>query len=115
MFAADIGGARLVIAYEGRERERDSSWRRRYRYSITTAEWQYVGNDLRSGVGAPMDEAGMMRTLCSFLAACAESRAYPGGPGENAGLFPPHVGQWALENDDEISLASMEPEPKGAA
>ena len=48
--------------------------------------------------------------LLSFLSACAESRRYArtSRTGENADLFPEHVGQWAETNSDEIQMAAFE-------
>lgn len=54
---------------------------------------------------------GMLRSLCTFLSACAESRDYAertGSASENGDLFPEHVGAWAQENSDELTLLSME-------
>ena len=109
MFTQTIGDATVTVEYAGKEFEsfREDDYRRRYSYSIVTSEWRYDGNDLYSGVGAAIDTEHAARTLFSFLSACAESRAYGGG--ENADLFPEHVGQWAEENSDEIGLLSIDP------
>jgi len=78
-----------------------------------TAAWQYIGNDISSGVGAGVDTADMLRSLASFLGAAAEGYRYEmsagAGASENASLFPAHVTEWAYQNDDEISMLSIDP------
>lgn len=57
------------------------------------------------------DAGEMLGTLLAFLEACAESRSYgarTGRKGENADLFSEHVGAWAEENSDEISMRRFE-------
>lgn len=49
--------------------------------------------------------------ILTFLSACAESRAYArrtGREGENAGLFPENVGQWAEDYSDLIDMLRLE-------
>jgi hypothetical protein len=49
--------------------------------------------------------------VVSFLSACAESRKYAlctGRPGENADLFPEHVGAWAEEFSEELTMLGLE-------
>lgn len=52
--------------------------------------------------------------ILSFLTACAESRSYAERrgkspmDGENSDLFPDHVGQWAQEFSDEISMLELD-------
>jgi hypothetical protein len=113
MIEVTIDGATVKLYSIGQDYSpEDSAFRQRYQYEITTPDWQYVDNDIRSGCGADVDEPDMLRTLFSFLSACAESRQYVtrnGGTAENADLFPEHVGQWAEENSDEISMLSIDP------
>lgn len=110
----DVSGDTVTVWHIGNEYQPDDrAYRQRYGYRITTDAWEFVGNDIRSGCSADVDVADAARCLFSFLSACAESRQYRDrgwGPGENADLFPEHVGQWAERNDDEISLLSMDPE-----
>lgn len=108
MFTQTIGDTAITVDYIGKAFEPGGSWRRNYGYSIVTSEWRYDGNDIHSGVGAAIDVEDAARVLFSFLSACAESRGYGSG-GENADLFPEHVGQWAEENSDEIGLLSIDP------
>lgn len=57
------------------------------------------------------DASAMIATACSFLTACAESRRYSrltGRDGENHGIFPDDVGEWAEQWSDELSMASIE-------
>lgn len=67
---------------------------------------------LRTFTGADLCGHGglqeMFGSLLAFLGACGESVKYAAwhhknASGENADLFPPAVGQWAAENEDEIS------------
>lgn len=52
--------------------------------------------------------------ILSFLGACAESRNYAerrgrdAMEGENSGLFPPAVGEWAQQHADEIAMLDCE-------
>lgn len=52
--------------------------------------------------------------IMSFLGACAESRSYAerrgkdASEGENSGLFPESVGQWAQLHSDEIAMLDCE-------
>ena len=114
MFTQTIGDATVTVEYAGKEFEsfREDDYRRRYSYSIVTSEWRYDGNDIHSGVGAAIDVEDAARVLFSFLSACAESRDYRdsnGSGGENAELFPEHVGQWAQDNSDDITMLSLNP------
>lgn len=110
MFMENIGTGTIHVENDGRVWEPDDrGYRQQYAYKITAEGWEYVGNDLYSGVGAAVDEAAAMRDLCGFLSACAESRQYSGSDGENAGLFPEHVGAWAERHADQITLASVDP------
>ena len=103
-----IGNATVTVEHDGRDyHPDDSAYRQRYTYAIRTDAWEYVANDIRSGCSADVDVADAARKLFLFLGACAESRQYPNG--ENADLFPEHVGQWAEENSDEISILSIDP------
>ena len=135
----NIGNGTVELWHEGPDYSpEDSGYRQRYAYRITVGTrladwekellratghpipeyWEYVGNDIRSGVGAGVDEGDMARSLFSFLSACAESREYRdrfvtdtnGLPhGENADLFPDYVGRWAEQYSDEIALLSLDP------
>lgn len=109
-----VGNATVIVEHEGRERDPDfDGYRQKYRFEITTPQWQYAGNDIGSGVGRPVDIAEAARTLFGFLAACAESRDYAQSTGrstENASLFPEHVGLWAQVHVHELTMLSEEPE-----
>lgn len=114
MIQVSIGNGTVSVEYEGLSPNEYGGYRRRYRYVITANGWQYVGNDIESGVSASVDEPGMLGTLLSFLAACVESRQYRdrnGYGGENSDLFPDHVAEWAETYSDEISLAAYELDP----
>lgn len=72
-----------------------------YNYTLTVGNLQYDGNDIESGVNAPINAKESMRTLCSFLSSCRESL-------DHSDLFPEWV-MMALESfADNISIASAE-------
>ena len=88
-----------------------------YIYYIDTPEFEYEGDDLKTGCqGGQYQEA--MKSLLSFLSAAAESYSYQmqtreWGEGENADLFPPNVMEWAYQYSDEIQMLSLELEEGG--
>jgi hypothetical protein len=53
-------------------------------------------------------------SMLAFLGACAESRAYAARQrkdpmdGENSGLFPANVGEWAESVSDELAMLQIE-------
>ena len=108
-----VGDATITVGYDGREYDNFSEYRPRYTYTITpdSLAWQYVGNDISGPVNGGIDVESAMASLLGFLSACAESRAYGDGTGENATLFPEYVGQWAEQYSDEIDLAAYEIDP----
>lgn len=73
---------------------------------------EYKGNDLRRGMG--QDTQSALSALLSFMSACGESFAYgmrtTGNPrdGENTDLFPLSVAAWCYQNEDELSMLSIE-------
>jgi hypothetical protein len=92
----------------------DSGYRQRYAYTINPAHdpWIYEGNDIRSGCGAVVDVADILRTLASFLGAAAEAYRYEmrrGSTSENSDLFPAHVNEWAYHFEDELSMLAEDP------
>jgi hypothetical protein len=95
-----IGLSTLTVQHTGRERDTDfkGAYRQAYEAVITTPQWQYVDNTLRSGVGAAVNENDMFSALLSFLTACAEG--YPDGDSSN--LFPKHVAEWANSHSYEL-------------
>ena len=104
--AVRVGSAFVSIEFAGQT----SDGRARYRYHIDTPDWEYTGDDLKSGVGGGSLESGM-ESLLSFLSACGEAVAYSrrtGRESENADLFPPHVAQWCHQNSDELSMLQLE-------
>ena len=104
--AVRVGSAFVSIEFAGQT----SDGRARYHYHIDTPDWEYTGDDLKSGVGGGSLESGM-ESLLSFLSACGEAVAYSrrtGRESENADLFPPHVAQWCYQNSDELSLLQFE-------
>ena len=108
-----VGDATLTVEYIGREYDNFREYRPRYQYIITPDDlaWQYVGDDISGPPYGTPDTTSAMSALLSFLSACAESRAYGDGTGENATLFPEHVGEWSEQYSDEIALARYEIDP----
>jgi hypothetical protein len=108
-----VGNGTVSVESDGPALEpgRLGGYRQRYTYTITANGWEYVGNDIYSGVGAEIDEPGMLGTLLSFMGACAESREYRtrnGYGGEHVDLFPEHVGQWCEDYSDDIAMVGWE-------
>lgn len=87
-----------------------------YRWTIvdTSTGETWTADDLNGPVlGREPSENEMLRTLCGFLSAALESRAYrerTGREGSNEDLFPADCLDWAESHADDISMASMEPE-----
>ena len=108
MIQVSVGNGTVSVESDGAEYD-GGGYRQRYTYTIAANGWEYVGNDIYSGVGAEVDETGMLGTLLSFMGACAESRQYPDG--ENSDLFPEHVGQWCEENSEDIGMVGWEYDP----
>ncbi len=114
MIQASVGNGTVSVESDGPERDALGGYRQRYTYTIAANGWQYVGNDIRSGVGAEIDEPGMLGTLLSFMGACAESREYlarTGTGGDCVDLFPEHVGQWCVDYSDDIGMLAYELDP----
>lgn len=81
-----------------------------YYYSITgPGLWHVEYDDLRTGVGVDDGPGAMLASLLAFLTACAESISYlPGGGGENSGLFPRDIAEWAAQHSDELTMLRLE-------
>jgi len=95
---------------DGREYDPEvERYRPRFSYTITTPEWQYVGNDIYGAWSSAPDVAGGARSLFAFLYAAQEAWHYQ-PRGENANMFPDHVNEWANHYSDEIGLFSLPPE-----
>lgn len=76
-------------------------------FELVTPDFVYNDRNLKSGVGGS-STVDKFENFLGFMSACAESLDYLGPddePGENADLFPPHVGLWCLENKYEIEMA----------
>ena len=104
--AIKVGKVTISIEADGKT----SDGRIRWKYYLDGKDWEYENNDLKSGVGGgSLQDA--FASLLSFLSACGESIAYgrrSGTPGDNANLFPPHVGEWADQYSDELSMLECE-------
>jgi hypothetical protein len=75
-----------------------------YRYVIENAAGVELetGNDLSSGVGAPVNYVDTMESLLSFLGASAERAEYGSDDGSS---FNKQVTAWAVEFSDELAMA----------
>lgn len=63
----------------------------------------YVDRELKSGCQGFRSPVDAFESFLSFMSACVESLEYAnysadGEVGENADLFPRHIGKWALNN-----------------
>jgi len=80
-------------------------------FLLVTPEFEYVGDQLRSGVGGFQSTVGIFVSFLGFMLAAVESAEYEmrtGLQGENTDLFPKHVVEWALEHKDAIEMAICE-------
>ena len=80
-------------------------------FLLVTPEFEYVDDQLRSGVGGFISTVAAFDAFLSFLSAAAESLRYhivTGVKGENEDLFPHHVSVWAAYNKDAIEMALCE-------
>ena len=92
----------VQVAEEGRDRAT---------FLLVTPEFEYVDDQLRSGVGGFISTVAAFDAFLSFLSAAAESLRYrivTGVKGENEDLFPHHVSVWAAYNKDAIEMAICE-------
>lgn len=100
-----------VVRKKNGDVQRTRDKRLRYKYYIDTPEFSYTKADLKSGCCARDNAKSLsegLRSLLSFLSACADANAPGEEPGESADLFPKHVGEWAYQNDSEIGMAQIE-------
>ena len=80
-------------------------------FLLVTPEFEYVDDQLRSGVGGFQSTVGIFESFLGFMQAACESAEYEmrtGLQGENTDLFPKHVVEWALEHKDAIDMAICE-------
>jgi hypothetical protein len=85
--------------------------RDRATFLLVTPEFEYVDDQLRSGVGGFQSTVGIFESFLGFMQAACESAEYEERTGyhsENSGLFPRHVVEWALEHKDAIEMAICE-------
>lgn len=98
----------ISVNFIGGEPDPLGGYRQVYGYSIVTSEWRYDGSDLRSGVGAEIDESAATGTLLAFLSAYADAYRQNSLAVLKDDMFPIHVIQWAYHNEDEIVSARIE-------
>jgi len=98
-------GSQVTLAHLGV----DGQGRQRYAYALTdpTGGVVEVGDDLRSGVGDPVNHARMLAAWTSFAGADADT--YRSAMDGNA------MQQWAYQHDDELNALSceLESDPHG--
>lgn len=91
--------------------ERDyNTGRDRATMLLVTPDFKYQDRELRSGVGGGWSKVEIFETFLGFMEACIESREYvgaDGNPGENANLFPQHVGEWLVDHKSDVQYARM--------
>ena len=105
--ALNIGDSTLhltdvQVAEEGRDRAT---------FLLVTPEFEYVDDQLRSGVGGFISTVAAFDAFFSYLEAAAEAEEYGARTGvksDNSDLFPPHVTEWALLNKEEIGMVHSE-------
>lgn len=111
MPGARVGDGWISIEYSPKQ---PPSGRTRYRYFIDAGKRSFKASDLQSGVGGGSLQEGLS-SLFSFLSAAGESYGYEqrtGRKSDNAGMFPKWLNEWANDNEDELSMLSMELEEK---
>lgn len=104
---ARVGDGYVSIEYSPRQ---PPSGRTRYRYFVDVGNRSHKGSDLQSGVGGGDLQEGL-RSLLSFLSAAGEGYSYEqrtGRKSDNTGLFPKWLSEWAADNEDELSMLSLE-------
>ncbi len=80
-------------------------------FLLVTPEFEYVDDQLRSGVGGFQSTVGIFESFLGFVQAACESAEYEertGYQSENSGLFPKHIVEWALEHKEAIDTAICE-------
>ena len=88
----------VQVAEDGRDRAT---------FLLVTPEFEYVDDQMRSGVGGFRGTVDIFESFLSFLGAAAEGLRHhivTGVKGDNEDLFPHHVNVWAAYNNDEISM-----------
>lgn len=73
--------------------------------------YEYFDQDLRQPATGSVTPEAMLGSLLNFLSAAGESYSRSGREGENAGLFPEPVSQWAANHQDELAMAAEGIEP----
>lgn len=110
------GSLRISLWYDGVEDTRLHGTRHRWAYQLedsTDPSCKPVrGADLYLAATAPNTAQEAMRSLLSFLTACAEAYSYelrhPVSEPENLGLFPDWAPEAAYLNADELTMLTLE-------
>lgn len=116
-----VGTLRLSAWHLSDVADETGGFRRQYGYLVefTDSGAVHEGDDLRSGVGAPVDAEAAVRTLASFLSAAGESYRYvlehPDSEPENLDLFPLWVAEAAFLNADELATFDLDDEEAAAS
>lgn len=74
-------------------------------FLLVTPEFEYGDDQLKSGVMGFWGVVGIFESFLRFMQAAIESADYEertGRIGDNTGLFPRHIVEWALDHRYEI-------------
>ena len=107
MLGFRLGGAEVSFGYS---KQAGDCGRTRYEWIIDLGKKTFRGDDIQSGCNGGSLAAGL-GSLLSFLGAAGESMDYEtrsGRPGDNAGLFPRPVAEWASANSDGLGMMALE-------
>ena len=103
--ALKVGGATLSLELDGSQ---SPDGRDIAEFTLDMPDGtMYVDRELKSGCQGFRSPVGAFESFLGFMTACIESLEYAnyssdGEIGENANLFPSHIGEWALDNKYEI-------------
>lgn len=108
------GSLELQVRYVGDTLDEGGGGMRRcYRYQVddtSSSDGPAVGNDLYSGVGAPVDARAALATLVAFVSAAGEAYGHTmrGGESENRYLFRRGIAEAAYTNSDELQVLALD-------
>ena len=86
----------VQVAEDGRDRAT---------FLLVTPEFEYEDDKLKSGAMGFWGVVGIFESFLSFMQAAIESADYEertGRIGDNTGLFPRHIVEWAMDHRYEI-------------
>lgn len=97
---------RVELWSDGREYDPDTeAYHTIYSYKITAPNWEFDGNDIKSGANQAPDLNAGMRSLVAFLLACQSGLPEDiEAEAENAELFPSHVREFAYNLKEQLEM-----------